>query len=186
MWEIYYKYWASQRGTPRQVRKLKFLGLRGWHGHIQKKIVDDIAYAGEVYDCITPEGERINAIFRIPFDQVNTSYDSNYEENDEVIKEITNYHTDGILAWQTGNFRNYDNRQLKRREKILKNKIIILKNVFTELNNIDHAELKLAIQLYLRRLETPDHYTSKDWANVDQKLKNEILNLWKKYEKVND
>lgn len=175
MWEQYYKYWASQRGSPHDVKKIKYLGLRGWHGHIQKKTFEGIDYAGEVYDCITPDGERVKAIFRIPYSEVNTTYDSNYEEHDDVIKEITNYHTDGIAAWESGNFRHYDNRQLKRREQLLKDKIAKLKDVFGALNNIDHSELKLAIQLYLRRLETPDHYTSKDWGNC--KLKKEVLNL---------
>lgn len=175
MFEKCYRYWATQKGLYTDVKKLKYLGLRGWHGYIQKKNIDGIDYAGEIYECLTLDGRRIRGVFRIPYDEIDTIYQTNLQEVDYVIKEVANYHTDGIKAWETNDFRLYDNRQLKRREIELKERIIKLKTIFETLNNLDNAELKLAIQLYLRRLETPDHFTSRDWKNCT--IKNKVIDL---------
>lgn len=169
MWEQHWNYWASQRGVPTEMRKIKYLGLRGWYGHIQKKTIDGIDYAGEIYDCITRDGERVRGTFRVLYAEVINTDKTNIDNNEEAIRDITNYHTDGIAAYLSGNFRDYDNRQLKKKQLELKSKIERLKEKFAELNNIDNSELKLGIQLYLRRLETPDHYTSKDWKNYANK-----------------
>jgi hypothetical protein len=170
----YYRYWSSERGSYTEVKKLRYLGLRGWKGHVQKKVRDGITYAGEVYECISIEGEKMRCVFRVIYDSVDTSV-GNYEEHEKILDEITNYHTDGILAWQTGNFKDRDNRSLIRREKELKEKIIKLKEIFDSLNNLENAELKLAVQLYLRRLETPDHVTSKEWGKCA--IKQQVLDL---------
>lgn len=175
IWEKAYRYWASQRGLYTPVKKRKYLGLRGWKGHIQKKIFDDIEYAGEIYECSTPEGLIIKAVFRIPYGNVSTTYKDNIIKEEIIIEDRPNYHTDGIKCFTTGNYRDYDNTQLRRREKLLEDKIIKLKEIFSTLNNINDSELKLGIQLYLRRLETPDHYSVKDWRNCT--IKPQILAL---------
>lgn len=180
MFEKCYRYWAHQEGPYTFVKRIKYLGLRGWKGHIQKKSYDNVEYAGEVYICITPEGKRVRGVFRIPYEDINPT-EKNYEENDVVLDEITNFHTDGIKAYLTGNFKYRDNKSLILKQEQLTAKISKLKEIFSRLNNINDQDLKLAVQLYLRRLETPDHYTSRDWKNC--KLKNEVLTLYNEQEK---
>lgn len=175
IWEKAYRYWATHRGLYTSVKKLRYIGLRGWKGYIQKKEYDGVYYAGEIYECLTPEGLKIKAVFRVPYEDVGETYKKEDNESDHIIEDRPNYHTDGIRCWDTGNYRFYDNRQLKRREQELQDKISRLKEIFRSLNNIDTAELKLAVQLYLRRLETPDHFSSKDWKNCT--IKQQVLNL---------
>lgn len=170
MWITYYKKWITQKSNPIAVKKLKYLGLLGHKGHIQKHIFDGIYYAGEVWSCITPENERLKCVFRIPYDDIVTP-DIN-QEYDVTIEELPNFHTDGIKCYMEGNFKNYDRSKLKKLEEELYDKIQKLKSLF---HSTTDSNLKLGIQLYLRRLETPDHITSKEWKLFTNKAK--VLDL---------
>lgn len=172
--DLLYSRWASQKGTPIIVTKLKYLGLRGWKGHIEKKIINDVEYAGEVYDCITEDGFRIKGIFRVSYEQVKNSKDP-VDYMEKLAEDPPNYHTDGIKAYLSGNYRDANNWHLKIEERKLLFKIDKLKHYFETLNNFEHAELRLAIQLYLRRLETPDWLTYKAWKNCT--IKHKVIEL---------
>lgn len=169
--DLLYSNWATQRGNPEKVRKLKFIGMRGWKGHVQKKTVNGIDYAGEVYDVITEEGLRKRGVFRIPYEEVNVS-NTRVDYTEVYIDETTDYHTCGIKAYMSGNFKDFVNHSLILKQKELNAKIEKLKRVFNDLHDQD---LKLAVQLYLRRLETPDHYTSKAWKQCT--IKDRVLGL---------
>lgn len=170
----YYYYWASEKGACTRVILRYYLGLRGYNNYIQTKKHNDIVYAGEVWDCITVEdGDPIRGVFRIPYDDLGIRReDKKVDDRTEEILEITNYHTDGIIAYESGDMSMKDDRQLKKQEEKLAEKIINLKNIFNTLSNSGNSHeklLKLGIQLYLRRLENPNHQTSKEWRLFCQK-----------------
>ncbi len=172
--DLLYSRWASQKGQPKYVKKMKYLGLRGWKGHIEKKVVNGEEYAGEIYECLTEDGMRIRGVFRVPYEQVVGSTDPvDYVE--KPIEDPPNYHTDGIKAYTTSNYRDAINWHLKSEERKLQTKINKLKEKFDLLNNFEHAELRLAVQLYLRRLETPDWLTYKAWKNCA--IKHKVIEL---------
>lgn len=159
----YYSYWASLRGNPILVKPVKYLGLRGYNGYIQTKECDGILYAGEVWESETEDGRRIRSVFRIPYDEIRER--KHYQErglkpNDPEMEDGANAHFDGLEAYLTGRIENANRLLLTNRIIILNNRIAHLKDMFSL---IDDPLLKLGIQLYLRRLENPNHYTSKDW-----------------------
>jgi len=168
-WEWAHTYWSSHRdGAGELVKKIKYLGLRGYNNYIMYKIHDGIKYAGEVWECETKQGAKKQFVFRIPAEEAGErpNYQNPNLKKPLEFRELPNYHTDGILAYTTGIPGLIDRRQLKLETNKLRLRISNLKEVF---KNTDNRELKLGIQLFLRRLETPDHYTSKYWKQFSKK-----------------
>jgi len=157
-WEWAYTYWSSHRDNAGElVKKIKFLGLRGYNNYIMYKMHDGVKYAGEVWECETKSGVRKHYVFRIPAEEASNKP---YQQSVNEPKDPPNYHTDGILAYTTGIPGLIDKRQLNLETNKLRLRIANLKEVF---KNTEDKKLKLGIQIFLRRLETPDHYTSKYW-----------------------
>lgn len=175
-WEWAYTYWSSHRDNAGElVRKVKYLGLRGYNNYVMYKIHDGVKYAGEVWECETKQGAKKQFVFRILAEEVGNKQPAIKASIE--FKELPNYHTDGILAYSTGIPSLIDRRQLNLETEKLRIRISNLKQVFVNTND---KTLKLGIQIFLRRLETPDHYTSKYWkqyCKTNPLLQSQILDI---------
>lgn len=185
IWRNAYYFWASERGTPTYVKPIRYINLRGWNNYIQKITHDNRIWCGETWLCEDIFGDELECTFRIP-------YSEEMEENKEQyrFKKTYNYigeplveinaHFDGFDAYINNNIKLRNNMLLKKVNEKQKDKITNLKKWFKELNNIENRLLKLGIQLYLRRLETPTLQTRREWAEYGTNhpyLKSQIIDF---------
>lgn len=169
-WKEYYFYWATLRGNAQLVKPRKYLGMKGWRSYLDVRLHEGKKYVGEVWECITQDGNIINAVFRVPYTEVSKSKynETSYSENQNELQDYANYHFDGIEAYTTGIIAKRDRRQLINRIIQLKEKISHLRDLFMNIND-SQSDLKLGIQLYLRRLQNPTHITSREWKEFTKK-----------------
>ena len=171
-----YRYWASQKGNAINVKQKKFLGLRGYNGYVLTKEHDGILYAGEIWECVTEEGDYIQCVFRIPYEDIGSK--EPYGDRTDEIQDFPNYHTDGIKAFETNRLEDRDRTQLLKEIDKLRNKINTLKDLFYILH--PDNPIKIGVQLYLRRLENPTNQTSREWkawCNNNRILQSQIMNI---------
>ena len=166
-WHNSYHFWISERGVPIKVKKIKYIGIHGWDNYIFRKEHDGKMYYGEIWLCEDIFGNQMKRIFReIYTDEVEEQkYSHNFKLSHKPgipIVEI-NAHTDGYDAYITKDFKKRNRKLLEIQNIRLKNKIELLTNWFKILNNFENKLLKLGIQLYLRRLQTPTMQTSREW-----------------------
>ena len=170
-WVWHYHYWSSHRNDQKEKVKLrKYLGLRGYNGYIMIKEHEGVRYAGEVWEAETKNGSIIRAVFRIPAEEAANGKqyqnpDLNVAATSEY-RDLPNYHTDGIAAFESGDPGDIDRRKLNLEQEKLNTRISNLKEIF---KIVIDADLKLGIQIYLRRLETPDYYTRKQYIEWKKK-----------------
>lgn len=162
----HYSQWATQRGSPSIVIPLRFVGMRGWDKFVQKKTVDGKEYAAEIWECETEEGLIENLPFRIEYDHIKER--KVFNGGEPVLRDYANAHYDGLIAYLSGDVSKKRKTLLNNRITLLNNKITELNVYFKELNNIEHRILKMGVQLYLRRLETPTNQTSREWKQFSQ------------------
>lgn len=188
VWRNSYYFWATERGTPTMVKPIRYINLRGWNNYIQKIQYDGKLWCGEIWLCEDIFGDEIECTFRVP-------YSENMEENKHryKFKKTYNYigeplvevnaHFDGFDAYINNDIKLRNNTLLKNVNQKQKEKILTLKKWFKSLNNIENKLLKLGIQLYLRRLETPTLQTSREWKQygIDHPyMKSQIIDQLRK------
>lgn len=179
VWRNAYYFWVSERGAPIKVKPIRYIGLKGWNNYIYKKEYDGITYCGEEWLCEDIFGYEQNYFFRILYsDEIEESkYKQKFRFTYVQDYVEINAHTDGFDA--------YINKDAKLRYRDLLHavnkrhfdKIAFLKKWFKTLNKLENPLLKLGIQLYLRRLETPTMATSREWKQygLDHPYMNAII-----------
>ncbi len=174
MWENAYYFWISQRGDPKKVKTCKYIGLYGWNNYIYRKEHGEMTYCGEIWECEDIFGDIHTCIFRIPYtDDVEElkkkqKFKLTYNYIGENLVEI-NAHFDGFDAYITKDVKKRNKSLLNQKNIIQTEKIKYLTHWFRSLNNMENKLLKLGIQLYLRRLETPTMSTSREWNQFIKK-----------------
>jgi len=186
-WIDHYYFWISCKGTPTKVKLIKYIGLYGWSGFIYKKDYDGTTYCGEVWLCEDIFGERRECIFRCPYESdmeiIKKSQYFKKQYEGQPFVEI-NAHTDGYDAFIN---RDYSKRSRTLLTNVIDrhcNKLNYLTEWFKSLNNYENTLLKLGIQLYLRRLESPTLQTSNEWQNFTKKhptIQKQIVEPLQKY-----
>lgn len=165
VWINFHPKWGTRIGKPIRVLPKRFLGMNGWYEWVDKRIIDGVTYLGEVWLCEKENGEQIKATFRVPYNEEKDDYKYivRNKPKPKLVDDNPNFHTDGIAAYETKDFKNVDRTQLKAHNSRFRDRMLILRDWFNQLNNINDPELRLGIQLYLRRLETPNLQTSREW-----------------------
>lgn len=182
-WTTAYHFWVSERGAPIKVKPLKYIGFRGWDNYIYKKEYNGIIYCGETWLCEDEYGNQSEYNFRkiysddMESEKANQQFKFTYRWTGVQLEEI-NAHSDGFEAFIHNNFKLRPTLLLDNQNQKLAERIDKLKKLFKNLNNIENPLMKLGVQLYLRRLETPTMQTSREWKQygIDHPyLKSQIL-----------
>ena len=182
-WINVYHFWATERGCPIKVKPIKYIGLKGWDNYIYRKLINGIYYAGEIWLCEDIFGDQKEYIIRVEYSEDMEEYKTSQQfkstnKGYELQFNDINAHTDGYDVFITKNIKLKNNFLLKNQIAKLETKIAKLTKLFKELNNIENQQLKLGVQLYLRRLETPTMQTSREWREYGENhpyLKSQIL-----------
>ena len=169
-WRTYYYQWATEKGETTRVKPKVFLGMRGWGKYVKKTKVGDQVYLGEVWESEDERGNKLRTVFRIPYDNVLDDVDNVYDEKEVFTgpNEGTNWHTDGIAAYESGKDRDIDRSLLRLKNEQFRDRIRFLRNWFRALNNMDDELLRLGIQYYLRALQSPMLQTRREWKEFKQ------------------
>lgn len=168
VWKNAYYFWISERGSPMRVKPVRYIGLKGWNNYIYKKEYEGITYCGEQWICEDIFGDEHECTFRTIYSEYmedekhKQKFHFTYNYIGEQLTEI-NAHTDGLEAYIESNVKLRKTFLIDAVNERHKSKIKTLKKLFKSLNNHEHRLLKLGIQLYLRRLETPTMSTSREW-----------------------
>lgn len=191
VWRNAYYFWISEKGSPMKVKPVRYIGLKGWNNYIYKKEYEGVIYSGEQWTCEDIFGDEHECIFRIVYsedmedEKYKQKFRFTYNYIGDQLTEI-NAHTDGYDSYITGDVKLRKSFLIDAVNERHRSKIKLLKKYFKTLNNHEHRTLKLGIQLYLRRLETPTMATSREWKEYGENhpyMRSQIIEII--YEKTN-
>lgn len=155
-WTTTYYKWLKQKGKPINVKPLRFVGVFSKRGHVYHRTdLDGNIYCAEIYECLLEDGSIKKMAFKTPY---NKNYkNKNYFKNKIYIDDL-NYLND-YINMETQKQIQKPNFLLILENNKLRSKIKRLENEFKNSYNTD---LKIGIQIFLERFQSPCILTMKN------------------------
>lgn len=173
-WTTTYSKWFTEKGKQINVFPIRYLGVQSKRNHIYKKTNSEgITYCAEIYECLLENGSIKKVAFKVLYDEYKyNNSKNNYFKTTLEVNE-SNYLTD-VIDFNTMKKLNVPNKLLQLETQKLRNNIKKLNDIF---KSTEDDVIKIGVQIYLERLQTPCLQTMKKWKYLNPYLKRKIIEM---------